>query len=293
MAFRSGLLRVASRLDWLRRPRIGNPLRWVGVRVVLVVVACIAGGCASTRGDWSRAQQANTLDAYVTFLRGHPSSEFTAEAESRIRDIDRDVREALLTRARTPSPGVTVVKGDSIAIPGLPRDGTSLDLFKPSHAAVLKGRLAGSPGALLYPGVFASLGVTLTNMSDVWDVLLYTDGGTYNSDTHQYGEMKEVGSFDGGVCALYPEASLVAPAKTIRFFATPLAPLEFRWGSARAEFRTPASSEPLTETSTSVQSVRGWGILTYVGGTGLVEIHSPTESEIRLYGFGGDEVDGR
>jgi len=41
-------------------------------------------GCATTKGDWKKAQSLNTVEAYQEFLRKHPKSEFTNEAKRNI-----------------------------------------------------------------------------------------------------------------------------------------------------------------------------------------------------------------
>lgn len=45
-------------------------------------------GCATTKGDWQRAQGIHTIRAYQDFLQKYPKSEFTAEAKHKIEYLD-------------------------------------------------------------------------------------------------------------------------------------------------------------------------------------------------------------
>lgn len=57
-------------------------------RASLVLVLALASGCATTRRDWEAARQADTSQAYSTFLREHPEAEQAPEAWKRIREED-------------------------------------------------------------------------------------------------------------------------------------------------------------------------------------------------------------
>ena len=50
----------------------------------LLFLVLVVGGCATTKGDWEKAQNFDTIEAYQTFLQKNPESEFTAYAKRRI-----------------------------------------------------------------------------------------------------------------------------------------------------------------------------------------------------------------
>src|SRR5271169_2914051 len=54
------------------------------------------GGCSRVGGDWKAAQQADTSEAYQDFLHQHPDTEFTGQAQARIKQLaeDRDWQQA-------------------------------------------------------------------------------------------------------------------------------------------------------------------------------------------------------
>ena len=51
---------------------------------LILLFALLLTGCATTKGDWEKANRLNTAEAYEEFLRKHPESEFTEEAKKRI-----------------------------------------------------------------------------------------------------------------------------------------------------------------------------------------------------------------
>jgi hypothetical protein len=62
-------------------------------RVVSLVLLCLLAGCSDLQ-DWQSAQRADTLEAYQSFVEGHPESQYVTVAERRIRELteDRDWR---------------------------------------------------------------------------------------------------------------------------------------------------------------------------------------------------------
>ena len=57
---------------------------WMSLVTVLGVVASLfVSGCDTIKGDWQKASQFNTVEAYQEFLRKYPESEFTDEAKIR------------------------------------------------------------------------------------------------------------------------------------------------------------------------------------------------------------------
>lgn len=58
--------------------------RWILTSIMALVLV----GCATTKGNWEKAQRLNTIKAYQEFLQKHPQSEFTAEAKHQIQNID-------------------------------------------------------------------------------------------------------------------------------------------------------------------------------------------------------------
>ena len=70
-------------------PRIGD----MGLRLVSLMMLCLLVGCSDLQ-DWRSAQRADTLEAYQSFVDGHPDSQYVAVAERRIVELteDRDWR---------------------------------------------------------------------------------------------------------------------------------------------------------------------------------------------------------
>jgi cell division protein FtsN len=62
-------------------------------RVVSLVLLCLLAGCSDLQ-DWQSAQRADTLEAYQSFVEGHPDSQYVTVAERRILELteDRDWR---------------------------------------------------------------------------------------------------------------------------------------------------------------------------------------------------------
>jgi hypothetical protein len=65
--------------------------------LALLCVAILGvAGCSRVSGDWKAAQQADTSEAYQDFLHQHPDTEFTGQAQARIKQLadDRDWQQA-------------------------------------------------------------------------------------------------------------------------------------------------------------------------------------------------------
>lgn len=60
----------------------------------LLAVSCAlliaVGGCSRQQSDWEKTREANTADAYQQFLKKYPSGEFTAQAESRLKELSEE-----------------------------------------------------------------------------------------------------------------------------------------------------------------------------------------------------------
>src|SRR6202521_4330345 len=54
------------------------------------------GGCSRPQSDWEKTRAANTTDSYEQFLKKNPSGEYTAQAQSRAKDLyeERDWQKA-------------------------------------------------------------------------------------------------------------------------------------------------------------------------------------------------------
>jgi sporulation related protein len=63
--------------------------------LLCVAMLCVAG-CSRVSSDWKAAQQADTSEAYQEFLHQHPDSEFTGQAQARVKQLaeDRDWQQA-------------------------------------------------------------------------------------------------------------------------------------------------------------------------------------------------------
>jgi hypothetical protein len=63
--------------------------------LLCVAMLCVTG-CSRVSSDWKAAQQADTSEAYQEFLHQHPDSEFTGQAQARVKQLaeDRDWQQA-------------------------------------------------------------------------------------------------------------------------------------------------------------------------------------------------------
>lgn len=50
----------------------------------------LLAGCSRQQSDWNKAHAANSIEAYQQFLKNHPSGDFTAEAQARIRELEEE-----------------------------------------------------------------------------------------------------------------------------------------------------------------------------------------------------------
>lgn len=57
--------------------------------LLCVAMLCVAG-CSRVSSDWKAAQQADTSEAYQEFLHQHPDSEFTGQAQARVKQLAED-----------------------------------------------------------------------------------------------------------------------------------------------------------------------------------------------------------
>jgi len=55
--------------------------------MIVLLILFILSGCATTKGDWKVAQSLNTGNAYQSFLKKHPNSEFSVEAERLFQNV--------------------------------------------------------------------------------------------------------------------------------------------------------------------------------------------------------------
>jgi cell division protein FtsN len=67
------------------------------LRKQLVLACCCAfalalAGCSRQQSDWQKTRENNTAEAYEQFVKKYPSGEFTAQAQSRLKDL-YDVRD--------------------------------------------------------------------------------------------------------------------------------------------------------------------------------------------------------
>ncbi len=63
-----------------------------------IVLACLCAlsialaSCSRQQSDWQKTREANTAEAYEQFLKKYPTGEFTAQAQSRLKELS-DVRD--------------------------------------------------------------------------------------------------------------------------------------------------------------------------------------------------------
>ncbi len=63
-----------------------------------IVLACLCAlsialaGCSRQQSDWQKTREANSAEAYEQFLKKYPTGEFTAQAQSRLKELS-DVRD--------------------------------------------------------------------------------------------------------------------------------------------------------------------------------------------------------
>jgi hypothetical protein len=60
------------------------------------------GGCSRVGGDWKAAQAADTSEAYQDFLHQHPDSEYSVQAQARIKQLSEDKDWQTASAADTP-----------------------------------------------------------------------------------------------------------------------------------------------------------------------------------------------
>ena len=75
--------------------------RFYSVAVAACVLLALAG-CSRVGGDWKAAQAADTSEAYQDFLHQHPDSEFTVQAQARIKQLSEDKDWQAASAADTP-----------------------------------------------------------------------------------------------------------------------------------------------------------------------------------------------
>ena len=57
--------------------------KWVLITILFLELV----GCATTKGDWKRAQELDTVDSYRVFISKHPGSEYGLRANGRIEEL--------------------------------------------------------------------------------------------------------------------------------------------------------------------------------------------------------------
>jgi hypothetical protein len=70
--------------------------------VVAASALLALGGCSRVGGDWKSAQAADTSEAYQDFLHQHPDSEYTVQAQARIKQLSEDKDWQAASAADTP-----------------------------------------------------------------------------------------------------------------------------------------------------------------------------------------------
>jgi len=71
--------------------------------VLVAASALLAlGGCSRVGGDWKSAQAADTSEAYQDFLHQHPDSEYSVQAQARIKQLSEDKDWQTASAADTP-----------------------------------------------------------------------------------------------------------------------------------------------------------------------------------------------
>ena len=55
--------------------------------LLIVLMAFVFTSCATTNGDWEKAERLGTIKAYKTFLVEHPDADQADDARRRIEDI--------------------------------------------------------------------------------------------------------------------------------------------------------------------------------------------------------------
>jgi hypothetical protein len=69
---------------------------------IIASALLVVGGCSRVGGDWKAAQAADTSEAYQDFLHQHPDSEFTVQAQARIKQLSEDKDWQAASAADTP-----------------------------------------------------------------------------------------------------------------------------------------------------------------------------------------------
>ena len=90
-------------------PRIGD----MGLRLVSLMMLCLLVGCSDLQ-DWHSAQRADTLEAYQSFVDGHPDSQYVAVAERRIVELTEDRDRLAFGRVVRGAEGVTHAEAHAV-----------------------------------------------------------------------------------------------------------------------------------------------------------------------------------
>jgi len=66
------------------------------IRTIFLIVSIFLLGCDSTKNDWEKAQQNNTVESYTEFLFKHPNSEFSENARKQMGKIELELKKMVL-----------------------------------------------------------------------------------------------------------------------------------------------------------------------------------------------------
>jgi len=67
-----------------------NRFRWLGFAVAACIAAGTLAACSSARQDFDKASAANTVAAYQDFLKQHPNTDLTVQAQNRLNALEDD-----------------------------------------------------------------------------------------------------------------------------------------------------------------------------------------------------------
>lgn len=76
----------------------GEKYKLLSIPIVMLIIILIVG-CATTKKHWGIARSEDTIEAYENFLNNHPKSEFSEQAQTRLKKLytERDWEETKLT----------------------------------------------------------------------------------------------------------------------------------------------------------------------------------------------------
>ncbi|HTP39699.1 MAG TPA: SPOR domain-containing protein [Steroidobacteraceae bacterium] len=126
---------------------------------LILVAAVLLAGCSREAADWTAAQSANTIESYQEFMRQHPDSAHSLQAQTSVNQLteDRDWQQAAAADTREAYEGFVAAHADSkwaqearVRVENLALGGTST-ASQPATNAAEGDTSASVPGSAVTP----------------------------------------------------------------------------------------------------------------------------------------------